>query len=208
MTLADNPGQSMELPADLLYAISQTEGGRVVLVVGAGCSAEPPTDLPLSRELALSAHRKLVEDGVLGDGDCPEPHNLSSVADAVWATTNSQRDLIMRFPCESFRQAQPNKGHLLTAAMLYERALSCVMTLNFDLALSNALSQMGTHGDVTIISKPEECANLGLSNLIYLHRNVDAEPDRWVLRSVSLAESWRDGWERFPATALICINTF
>jgi len=186
----------MEFPSDLLRAISEPEGGRVVLVVGAGCSAESPTSLPLSRELALNAHRKLVEDGVLDDGDCPEPHNLSSLADAVWAKTNSQRELVLRFPREGFRQAEPNSGHLVTAAMLYEQALSCVMTLNFDLALSHALSQIGTRGAVTIINKPEDYTNLGLSNLIYLHRNVEADPDLWVLRSISLEDSWRDGWER------------
>jgi hypothetical protein len=186
----------MRLPSDLLRAISQLEGGHVVLVVGAGCSAEPPTSLPLSRELALSAHRKLVEDGVLDEDDCPEPENLSCVADAVWSKTNSQCELIARFPCDRLRQAEPNRGHLLTAAMLHERALSCVMTLNFDLALSNALSQIGAQGSVTIISKPEDYASLGISNLIYLHRNVDADPDLWVLRSVSLQESWRDGWEK------------
>ncbi|HUW45583.1 MAG TPA: hypothetical protein VMW50_07275 [Dehalococcoidia bacterium] len=186
----------MRLPSDLLHAISQPEGGRVVLVVGAGCSAEPPTSLPLSRELALNAHRKLVEDGVLDGGDCPEPDSLSCVADAVWSKTNSQRDLIVRFPCDCLHQAEPNRGHLLTAAMLYEQALSCVLTLNFDLALSNALSQIGAHGNVTIINKPEDYASFGLSNLVYLHRNVNADPDRWVLRSISLEESWRDGWEK------------
>jgi len=186
----------MRLPSNLLHAISEPNGGNVVLVVGAGCSAEAPTNLPLSGELALSTHRKLVEDGLLDDGDCPEPHNLSSVADAVWVKTNHQHELIIRFPCEGFRQAEPNKGHLLTAALLYERALSCVMTLNFDLALSNALSHIGAHGDVTIVSKPEDHARLGLSNLVYLHRNVDAAADDWVLRSITLQESWRDGWER------------
>lgn len=186
----------MKLPSDLLKAISQMEGGRVVLVVGAGCSAEPPTSLPLSRELALNAHRRLIEDGVLDNGDCLEPDNLSCVADAVWSKTNSQRELVVRFPCDGFRQAEPNRGHLLTAAMLYEQALSCVMTLNFDLALSNALSQIGTRGIVTIINKPEDYVSLGLSSLVYLHRNVEAEPDRWVLRSVALEENWRDGWER------------
>ncbi len=188
--------KSMKLPSDPLNAISQPEGGRVVLVVGAGCSAEPPTSLPLSRELALNAHRRLVEDGVLDDGDCPEPDSLSCVADVVWSKTNSQRELVVRFPCDGFRQSEPNRGHLLTAAMLYEQALSCVMTLNFDLALSNALSQVGARGSVTIINKPEDYASLGLSNLVYLHRNVDADPDLWVLRSISLEESWSDGWEK------------
>ena len=42
----------MSLPPDLLNAISKSEGGQVVLIVGAGCSKELPTNLPLSRELA------------------------------------------------------------------------------------------------------------------------------------------------------------
>jgi len=193
----------MKLPSDLLNAISEPEGGHVVLVVGAGCSAEPPTSLPLSSQLALSAHRKLVEDGVLDEGDCPEPHNLSTLADAVWAKTKSQSQLVLRFPCERFQQAEPNSGHLLTAAMLYEQALSCVMTLNFDLALSHALSQIGARGAVHIINKPEDHTNLGLSNLIYLHRNVAADPELWVLRSELLEESWRDGWETVIAQRVL-----
>jgi len=47
-----------KLPADLLSAISQLSG-RVVLVVGVGCSAEPPTSLPLSGELAASPQSAL-----------------------------------------------------------------------------------------------------------------------------------------------------
>ena len=74
--------------------------------------------------------------------------------------------------------------------MLHEYALSCVMTLNFDLALTNALSRIGTEGSVRVISKPEDYINLGLSNIVYLHRNVDADPDLWVLRSEVLEKSW------------------
>ena len=140
-------------------------------------------------------HRRLVEDGILSHGECGEPDNLSSVAHIVWSKTGSQCELVLRLPIERFRQAEPNRGHLLAAAMLYEHALSCVMTLNFDLALSNALSQIGAQGYVIIVSKPEDHGSLGFSNLIYLHRNVEADPDLWVLRSSALDENWHDGWE-------------
>ncbi len=68
----------MPLPAVLLGAIAHEEGGRVVLVIGAGCSIEAPTDLPLARTCAEEAHRRLVADGVIGADDCPHPEDLSS----------------------------------------------------------------------------------------------------------------------------------
>lgn len=175
----------------------------MVLVVGAGCSAEPPTSLPLSRECALEAHRLLRADGVLDENDCSDPTDLSCVADAVVSKTTSQHALVIRLPCQEFRQAHPNEGYLLAAAMLYERALNCVMTLNFDLAMTSALVQVGAQGSVAIISKPEDHSSLGLSNLIYLHRNVEADPEQWILRSTALEEGWRDGWEEVIAQRVV-----
>ena len=143
------------LPSDLLLAISAAQGGRVVLVTGAGCSAEPPTSLPLARQCAEDAHRRLVEDTILDSGDCMAPEDLSSVADAVFTKRGSQSELVNRLPIEEFRHAEPNEGHLLAAAMLRERAIGCVVTLNFDLAMSSALSRLGA-ADVAEIARPQE----------------------------------------------------
>lgn len=193
----------MKLPEQLLQAASQLEGGRIVLVIGAGSSAEPPTSLPLSKDLSLETHRKLVEDGVLSRGECPNPGDLSSLAETVLARTKSQQAMVSRFPCDKFRQAQPNEGHLLAAALLYEQVLYCVVTLNFDLALSNALAQIGTQGKVIEISGPEDHARIGLANIVYLHRNVNADPDKWVLRSTTSDENWTTVWERVVAEKMI-----
>lgn len=62
-----------ELPPDLLGAVAAKEGGRVVLVLGAGCSKESPTDLPLAGDLARECHRQLVENGCLHDEDVEDP---------------------------------------------------------------------------------------------------------------------------------------
>ena len=86
------------LPTQLFQAISASGGGRVVLILGAGCSKEPPTSLPLGGELSEDCHRKLVQDGVLSDGEVTDNHDLSAVAEAVYQNTGSQRDLIERFP--------------------------------------------------------------------------------------------------------------
>ena len=106
-------------------------------------STEPPTSLPLSNECAFEAHRRLIADGVLNDGDCSDPYDLSRVTDAFVVKTGSQHAMVDRLPREQFKQAEPNEGHMLAAALLYERALNCVVTLNFDLAMTSALCKLG-----------------------------------------------------------------
>ena len=192
----------MPIPPILLEALTNPQGGRVVLIIGAGTSVEPPTCLPLSDECALDAHRKLVADEVLPE-PCEDPNDLSSVADAVLQHTGSQWPLVTRLPRAKFRNAEPNEGHLLAAAMLRERALSCVLTLNFDLAMSSALTNVGNRGEVSIISGPEDHGQLGVINLIYLHRNVDADPEQWVIRTSALNEEWRGAWEEVIVTRVL-----
>jgi len=188
----------MALPSQLLHAVSELAGGRVVLIIGAGCSAEPPTDLPLSDRCALEAHEKLIDDGVLANGECPNPSDLSCLADTVIAKTGKQYDLVERLPRERFRQARPNHGHLLAAAMMRERTLSCVMTLNFDLAMTSALTEVGGE-EVSVIAKPEEFIHLGNVNLVYLHCNVEADPEAWIISSEALERGWQNGWQEIVA---------
>lgn len=193
----------MTLPADLLHAVAHDGGGRVVLVVGAGASFEPPTGLPLSRPISVEAHRQLVADGVLSEGQCTDPENLSCLADAVVDATGDQSALVERLPILSFRAAEPNEGYLIAAALLREQAVACVMTLNFDLGMSAALTRLGAHDDVGVVSGPEEHHRLGTVNLIYLHRNVNANPEAWILRTSALADDWRDRWEAVIAHRVI-----
>jgi hypothetical protein len=187
-----------QLPSDLLHAIADGSGGRVALVIGAGCSTEPPTCLPLTSVCAENAHRKLLVDGILHDGDCSNPSDLSCVADVVFAAKESQVELIKRLPVDDFKSASPNQGHLLAAALLLENSLRCVLTLNFDLAMSNAIAFLG-HGDVAIIAGPEDYGSLRTTNIIYLHRSAYARPDDWILRSTQLRDDWRVGWEHVAA---------
>ena len=192
----------MVLPADLLGAISNPVGAQVVLVLGAGCSVEPPTSLPLSNELAREAHRRLMADGLLEDGDCANPDDLTCVADAIYQRKGSQDDLVDRLPLERMRQADANEGHLIAAALLRERALGCVLTLNFDLALFTALTRVGAGEDVSIINGPEDHGRLGALNLIYLHRNV-MRPENLILRTSALEEDWRERWEEVVAQRVL-----
>lgn len=185
----------MAIPPELLQAIASPEGGRVVLVVGAGCSLEPPTGIPLAKPCSQDAHRRLVADGVFAEGECTCADDLSALTDFVKAKCGSQRPLVERLPITKFRNATPNEGHRVAAALLLEGAVTHVLTLNFDLALSHALSELGAKDAVSVIKGPEEHSSLGRANVIYLHRNVEMDGETWVLTSEALEQAWRDAWE-------------
>ena len=191
------------LPSDLLQAISSPSGGRVVVVLGAGCSKEAPTSLPLGSELSEECYRKLVLDGILCEDEIADPNDLSAVADAVYSKTGSQRELIDRFPINKFRHAQPNEGYMNMAALLLEGALADAMTLNFDLAACTALSNLGAGTRVSTVTGPQDHASLGSTNLIYLHRDVNSPPDEIILRSEELNDAWRDRWEEVVAQKVL-----
>ena len=187
-----------DMPADLLHAVAECQG-RVVLVVGAGCSIEQPTGLKLASEYAAEVLRELVLDGVLDDGDCDTPQDLSRVAGAVWSRHGRQAAVVERLPRAEFRTARPNDGYLVAAALLREGAVSCVLTLNFDLAMSSALTELSA-SEVEVIVGPQHLPYLGSSTVIYLHRNVDEDdPERWILRREALEEEWRDDWQEVVA---------
>lgn len=194
--------QSVAINPELLRQLTRDDGGRVVLILGAGCSCEAPTSLPLSHDLSANLHRQLVRHGTLATGDCTDPEDLSELADAVVRRTGSQRELVECMPLGQFRVAAPNEGYLIAAALLREQAVACVLTLNFDLAMSSALTRVGAD-DVGVVNGPDEHQRLQTKNLIYLHRNVSASPEDLVLTTPSLETSWRDGWEEIVVRRLV-----
>lgn len=187
----------MKLPPELLQAVSAPGGGKITLVVGAGCSLEAPTSIPVAETCSQQCHDRLVADGVLTNGDCPTPRNLSCLADTVVTKSGQQRLLVEQLSQHyALKAASPNEGHLLTAALLREGAIASVVTLNFDLALSTAIGQLGVGDAVGIIDGPDELVNQKAVNLYYLHRNANAtDPETWILRTAALKIEWKGKWE-------------
>lgn len=203
----------MPLPPDLLRAATQGHG-RVVFVMGAGCSVEAPTSLPLARDCARDAHQLLVDDGVIDDGACADPENLEAVADVVVATTQSKADLVSRLPRQQFLLAAPNKGHDVLAALMAERVVRTALTTNFDLAINTALAKARVD-DVTVINGPTDLRDLGNANVIYLHRSANAADEDWVLTAAEVNEGWENAWNEIlvgsvlaaPAVVFIGMGT-
>lgn len=196
----------MSLPSALSQAVAHQGGGRIALVLGAGCSIEPPTCLPASIPCSEEIHRQLVEDGVLVRDECPNPADLSAVADAVHSKLHSQREVVARLRDRyDLRTPKPNEGYLIAAALLAERAVSAIVTLNYDLALSNAIAELGVGTGIGIIERPEHLGTgRQLVNVYYLHRNVnDPDPEAWVLRSAALLQEWKGHWEQIISTTVL-----
>jgi hypothetical protein len=189
----------------LLKAVSAPGGGKIALVIGAGCSVEEPTNIPVSSVCSIEIHRRLIEDGVLENGDCANPEDLSALADAVFRKQKSQQEVVERLRERyGFKLATPNQGYWIAAALLCEGAISSVVTLNYDLALSTALSALGADKIVGVIERPEDLAHQKAINLYYLHRNANAaDPELWVLRTPALNVEWKGHWEPIIATRVL-----
>lgn len=195
----------MSLPPELLQAVSAPGGGKITLIVGAGCSLEAPTSIPLAGTCSQQCHDRLVANGILADGDCQMPWDLSNLADAVFTKTGHQQLLVEQLSQHyALKAATPNEGHLLTAALLQERAIASVLTLNFDLALSIAIAQLGVGDSVGIIEGPDDIPSQKVVNLYYLHRNANAaDPETWILRTIALENDWRGNWEAVVAAKVL-----
>jgi hypothetical protein len=182
------------LPPDVLREVAARRR-RIALVVGAGCSLEHPTGLKLASWYAAEAHEQLVRDEVLEDGDCADPSDLSLLATAVFDKTGGQAELVKRLPRMRFRNAQPNSGYMLAAALLREGVLDCLLTLNFDLAMSAALGAVSAD-EVSVIPGPQASGELGSCAVVYLHRNVeDLDLEAWILTIDALNQQWQGQWE-------------
>lgn len=193
------------IPADISNALVDPGGGKVTLVIGAGCSKESPTSLPLSGECSVEAHRRLIEDLVLEQGDCSNPSDLSEVAEVVFAKTGSQDDLVKRLPRAEFKNAKANSGYLVAAALLREQAIQDVLNLNFDHAAMHALADLNVRSHVSVIAGPEDHDQMGTCNVVYLHRDANAPPDKWVLRKSELDKAWEDAWEQYVAARILAV---
>lgn len=195
------PHGELTIPSTLLQAIA-ARTGRVTLVLGAGCSIEAPTNLRLSSHYAREVFDSLVSDGVIAPEDCSSPDDLSAVASAVYNKHGVQAPVVQRLPRNSFRYARANSGYLIAAALLREGSIGCVATLNYDLALTDAVRQLGGD-DIDEIAGPSDMRYFGSKAIVYVHRNVNEQNDeRWILRKEALEDEWRDGWEAVVAARI------
>lgn len=191
------------LPSSILACVSAPGGGRLMLVTGAGSSMDWPTNLKSGGDYSEIAFCALVGDRLLSADACTEPRDLSLLADVVYQTHQSQHPLTDRLPRNEWRNATPNEGHRIAAALLIEGVIRSIITLNYDLAFQSALQSLGAPSSISVAKGPEDHVAIGNQALIYLHRSAESDPESWVLRKADLDDGWRGGWEAMVAAGCL-----
>jgi hypothetical protein len=136
-------------------------------------------------------------DGVLTKGECPDPSNLSALTSLVFGKVRSQQPVVSRFPIQRMRLAKPNTGYKLLVALMVERAVSYVLSLNFDLAVQHAAAELGASIEVVdAVGKPIPA----VPTLVQLHGCINGDPENLVLRQEVIDDDWRGAWEEVVAT--------
>lgn len=187
-------GDIVKIPAGLTGALTSGPGGTIALVVGAGCSIDQPTGLRTAGDYSAMAYRRLVDAGVIEDGCC-DPRDLGALADAVFAATNSQKALVDILQPE-LANATPNEGHKIAAALLAEQIVGLILTLNFDRAFDSAIATVARGERIAIVHSVEDIRGRTRFGVVYLHGDVEASPEKWILRKAQIDASWEDTWQK------------
>lgn len=194
----------MPIPPHLLRSICEPGGGRIVLVLGAGASMDPPTSLKSGARVSIDAHQRLVDDGLLSPGEVENDWDLAELADVIWEKFGSQKELTDRLPRHEWRMAKPNRGHQEAAALLAESAIRSVLTINYDLAQQHALAEIDARSTITtVVRGPEDTESLSGRTLVYLHRSCEADSETWILRASLIEDTEIQVWESAVADSIL-----
>jgi hypothetical protein len=188
------------VPPHLLGAVTAQGGAQLAVVIGAGCSVEQPTGMPLAGHLSKEAHRKLVNEGILNPGECPDPTDLAALATLIYQRTGSQQELVRHFPRDEMRTARANKGYLMLIALMVEGVISHVLSLNFDLAPQNAAVQLGEV--VAVFDRPNTPIPMNKA-VVHLHGSVNSGSEEWVLRAETITDEWKSRWQEVVARQIL-----
>ena len=192
------------IPAELLQSLAAPGGGQVAVVIGAGCSVEHPTSIPLAGDLSEEVERQLVLNGRLQPNQCENPRDLAALASLVFEVCNNQVELVQCFPIQRMRLAKASSGYKLLVALMSEGAISHVLSLNFDLAIQNAAAELGV--EIATIAAANEPVPIRAA-LIHLHGNANSEPDDFVLRTEVMDDEWIGNWQQVVAQQVLAAPT-
>jgi hypothetical protein len=156
--------------------------------------------MPLAGHLSKEAHRKLVNEGILNPGECPDPTDLAALATLIYQRTGSQQELVRHFPRDEMRTARANKGYLMLIALMVEGVISHVLSLNFDLAPQNAAVQLGEV--VAVFDRPNTPIPMNKA-VVHLHGSVNSGSEEWVLRAETITDEWKSRWQGVVARQIL-----
>ena len=133
------PNPLNNAPPALAAELAEIARNRpLAIYAGAGLSQASPTNIPDGATLALLCHERLVETLGPKMQTCPDPKNLTAVADTAAAAGG--RELIRQVAVDvaDFRTAIPNFGHELLGLLVLE-GIAVAITTNWDDCIERAV---------------------------------------------------------------------
>ena len=162
------------LPEPLVRAHAE---GRLVLFVGAGASADPPSDLPLFGDLA--ARVVDVAGAPPGDAEHDAPEALLA---AITGSGVEVHAIVQRIISES---TEPNGTHKAVAALAVAGQVIRIVTTNYDRHLSACLPEK-----TPIYDAPNLPSEVDFAGVAHLHGSVGQTADRLVITTTDFARSY------------------
>ena len=163
-----------ELPERLVRAHAV---GRLVLFVGAGVSADSPSDLPLFGDLA--ARVAGVAGAPPGDAEHDAPEAL---LDAIASRGVDVHAVVHKMISES---ALPNAIHEAVAALALAGQAIRIVTTNYDRLLSACLPE-----ETPLFEAPNLPVEVDFTGVVHLHGSVGQTADRLVITTTDFARSY------------------
>ena len=162
------------LPEPLVRAHAE---GRLILFVGAGVSAGPPSDVPLFEDLA--ARVAAVAGAPPGDGEHDTPEAL---LEAIASRGVEVHAIVYRIISESIG---PNASHEAVAALAMASPAIRIVTTNYDRHLSACLPE-----STPLDEAPHLPPEVDFAGVVHLHGSVGQAADRLVMTATDFARSY------------------
>ena len=175
---ADSP-----VPNELIVRLF---GRKLVPLLGAGCSATLPSDLPPAGKLA----EQLVDQGAGTDGDA-----LEDIAEAAWER-GGWREFAQLLPIAEWRARPPNVIVRVLAEFAKEGLIGIVLTTNWDLLIETAFTEIGqpyskvVDADSLAIEQTAEVTLVKLNGCINHGQFIKAR--RTDIESTEWLDTWAD----------------
>lgn len=177
----------IQFPWKLLDSL---ENDALVVFVGAGASAAPPSSLPLFDGLA----REIAGDSVEPEENEPLERYLGRVEQTTGILVHQRAATILSRP-----NSKPNELHRLIIDLFKQPDKVRVVTTNFDTHLESAMriSFEETSRDCEIFKAPALPTGSNFHGIVYLHGSLRPDPSRMVLTDRDFGRAYlTEGWAR------------
>jgi hypothetical protein len=158
--------------------------GRLAILVGAGLSMAPPSNLPSAARIAVLAKQKY--ESIYGASRTPLPDGISEQADFFFARGELGTVYFTLLVDPNSFAAPPNPGHTAIADLQLVKLLDLAITTNIDTLIEHAGGTLYGQIFPCIDGAQLSTAPLGAASLLKIHGCIACDRDNTVWAAAQL----------------------